>query len=113
MSVGFCHCGYWRPEKSDPLKSLQAVRWAEDVVDNELMNKRSSKRTPLLALTVLLRLQLQLRLGHSHLVLAECCIFHKQRQFGDWDDTSDDEPCFNPEDRGQFPNTDPTGQCPQ
>jgi Protein phosphatase inhibitor len=29
--------------------SLQAVRWAEDVVDNELMEKKKSKSAPLFA----------------------------------------------------------------
>ncbi|KAL3130757.1 hypothetical protein ABBQ38_000102 [Trebouxia sp. C0009 RCD-2024] len=48
-----------------PRRKAKAVRWSEDVVDNELMNKKKSKK---------------------------CCIFHKQKSFGDWsDDDSDDE----------------------
>eukprot|EP00968_Pinguiococcus_pyrenoidosus_P001955 scaffold98_cov244-Pinguiococcus_pyrenoidosus.AAC.9 len=39
------------------------VRWAHDVVDNEHMNKKSSKR---------------------------CCIFHKARQFGESDSDESD-----------------------
>lgn len=45
---------------------LQGVRWAEDVVDNEFMNKKSSKK---------------------------CCIFHKQRPFGEWSDDDSDTEC--------------------
>eukprot|EP00884_Botryococcus_braunii_P017131 jgi/Botrbrau1/4100/Bobra.152_3s0048.1 len=41
----------------------KAVRWAEDVVDNELLGKKKSKK---------------------------CCIFHKQRAFGDWSDSEDE-----------------------
>ncbi len=41
------------------------VRWSQDVVDNEHMNKKKSKK---------------------------CCIYHKPRVFGEWSDTdSDDE----------------------
>lgn len=48
-----------------PRRKAKAVRWSEDVVDNEFMNKKKSKK---------------------------CCIFHKQKSFGDWsDDDSDDE----------------------
>eukprot|EP01023_Acetabularia_acetabulum_P050637 TRINITY_DN5497_c0_g1_i10.p1 TRINITY_DN5497_c0_g1~~TRINITY_DN5497_c0_g1_i10.p1 ORF type:complete len:376 (-),score=67.64 TRINITY_DN5497_c0_g1_i10:495-1505(-) len=52
-------------------KKKKAVKWAENVVDNELMNKKKSKK---------------------------CCIFHKRRQFGDWSDDEDsdcDEDCCN------------------
>lgn len=48
-------------------KKKKAVQWAEDVVDNEHMGKKSSKK---------------------------CCIFHKRRKFGDWSDSdTDDEGC--------------------
>lgn len=48
-----------------PRRKAKAVRWSEEVVDNEFMNKKKSKK---------------------------CCIFHKQKSFGDWsDDDSDDE----------------------
>jgi len=49
-------------------KKKKAVQWAEEVVDNENMGKKSSKK---------------------------CCIFHKQRKFGDWDtdEDSDAEDC--------------------
>ncbi|KAK9807372.1 hypothetical protein WJX73_008334 [Symbiochloris irregularis] len=45
-------------------KKKKAVRWSEDVVDNEHMNKKSSK---------------------------QCCIFHKQRAFGDFSDSDDED----------------------
>eukprot|EP00887_Chlorella_sp_A99_P007687 scaffold20.g7687.t1 len=44
----------------------KGVKWAEGVVDNEHMNKRKSKK---------------------------CCIFHKQRTFGDWSDDDSDVEC--------------------
>ncbi|KAK9837945.1 hypothetical protein WJX74_008227 [Apatococcus lobatus] len=49
-------------------RSRKAVKWAEDVVDNEEMNKKKSKK---------------------------CCIFHAQQKFGQWNDDldSDDETC--------------------
>ncbi|KAK9836349.1 hypothetical protein WJX81_007690 [Elliptochloris bilobata] len=51
-----------------PRRKKKAVRWANDVVDNEEMNKKKSKK---------------------------CCIFHKQRPFGDWgeDDDASDGDC--------------------
>uniref|UniRef100_A0A7S1UFI5 Protein phosphatase inhibitor n=1 Tax=Phaeomonas parva TaxID=124430 RepID=A0A7S1UFI5_9STRA len=45
------------------LKPKPHVQWAKDVVDNEHMNKKSSKR---------------------------CCIFHKQRRFGESDSDESD-----------------------
>ncbi|KAK2077674.1 hypothetical protein QBZ16_004520 [Prototheca wickerhamii] len=47
-------------------KSSKGVKWAEDVVDNELLGKRKSKK---------------------------CCQFHKQRQFGDWSDSDSECDC--------------------
>lgn len=44
----------------------QGVQWAENVVDNELLGKKKSKK---------------------------CCIFHKQRMFGDWSDSDSDIEC--------------------
>merc|ERR1712130_119603 len=45
-------------------KKKKAVQWAEEVVDNENMGKKSSKK---------------------------CCIFHKQRKFGEWDNDEDSD----------------------
>lgn len=45
-------------------KAKKGVRWAENVVDNEGLNRKSSKK---------------------------CCIFHKQRNFGEWSDGEDSE----------------------
>ncbi|KAL4437506.1 hypothetical protein ABPG77_003487 [Micractinium sp. CCAP 211/92] len=63
----------------------KAVRWAEDVVDNEFMNKKKSKK---------------------------CCIFHRQRQFGEWSDEEDSDAeceCGEPGSSGG----DPGGEPPQ
>ncbi|KAL3138780.1 hypothetical protein ABBQ32_005623 [Trebouxia sp. C0010 RCD-2024] len=49
-----------------PRRKAKAVRWSEDVVDNEFMNKKKSKK---------------------------CCIFHKQKSFGDWSDDDSDGEC--------------------
>lgn len=49
-----------------PKRRKKAVKWSEDVVDNEFMNKKSSKK---------------------------CCIFHKQRPFGEWSDDDSDTEC--------------------
>mmetsp|Transcript_27619 Transcript_27619/g.61681 ORF Transcript_27619/g.61681 Transcript_27619/m.61681 type:complete len:100 (+) Transcript_27619:368-667(+) len=46
----------------------QGVTWDEGVVDNEFMNKKSSK---------------------------QCCIFHKPRQFGESDSDESDRYFFN------------------
>jgi hypothetical protein len=40
-----------------------SVRWSDDVVDNEHMGKRKSKK---------------------------CCIYHKPRKFGEWSDSDSD-----------------------
>lgn len=65
---------------------MQAVRWSEEVVDNEFMNKKKS---------VSLSFCKSWSATASRLTVicsAECCIFHKQKSFGDWsDDDSDDE----------------------
>lgn len=42
------------------------MQWAEGVVDNEFLGKKKSKK---------------------------CCIFHKQRAFGDWSDSDSDDEC--------------------
>lgn len=47
-----------------PRRKKKAVRWSNDVVDNEHMNKKSSKK---------------------------CCVFHRQRAFGNFSDSDDDE----------------------
>ncbi|CAL5224449.1 g7138 [Coccomyxa viridis] len=49
-----------------PRRKKKAVKWAGDVVDNEHLNKRSSKK---------------------------CCIFHKQQPFGEWSDDESEMPC--------------------
>ncbi|KAK9868554.1 hypothetical protein WJX84_006503 [Apatococcus fuscideae] len=50
-------------------RNRKAVKWADDVVDNEEMNKKKSKR---------------------------CCIFHARPKPGQWDDDldSDDDTCM-------------------
>lgn len=45
-------------------RKKKGVQWAEDVVDNEGLGKKSSKK---------------------------CCIFHKQRAFGEWSDGEDSD----------------------
>lgn len=45
-------------------KKNKGVQWAEDVVDNEFLGRKSSKK---------------------------CCIFHKRREFGDWSDSDTDD----------------------
>ncbi|CAL8463730.1 g3264 [Coccomyxa elongata] len=49
-----------------PRRKKKAVKWSEDVVDNEFLNKKSSKK---------------------------CCIFHKERPFGEWSDDEDEAQC--------------------
>lgn len=55
------------PARSPAADSAQppptTVRWSQDVVDNEHMNKKKSKK---------------------------CCIYHKPRVFGEWSDTDSD-----------------------
>ncbi|EFN55081.1 hypothetical protein CHLNCDRAFT_134971 [Chlorella variabilis] len=59
-------------------KKGKGVQWAEDVVDNEFMNKKKSKK---------------------------CCIFHPQRQFGEWSDNEDsDAECDCPDGACQPPD---------
>ena len=73
----------------------QAVKWAGDVVDNEFMNKKSSKS----ALAVLCLLQhclahyFSAHMDTTCVLLAECCIFHKQQEFGEWSDDDAEGPC--------------------
>ncbi|KAL6780445.1 FAP255 [Auxenochlorella protothecoides x Auxenochlorella symbiontica] len=50
-------------------KPKKGVQWAEDVVDNETLNRRKSKK---------------------------CCIFHKQKQFGEWSDSDSECDCPEP-----------------
>eukprot|EP00803_Ostreobium_quekettii_P010296 evm.model.scf_32EXC.2 EVM.evm.TU.scf_32EXC.2 scf_32EXC:66327-69386(-) len=45
-------------------KKKKVVQWAADVVDNEFLGRKSSKK---------------------------CCIFHKRREFGDWSDSDTDD----------------------
>mmetsp|Transcript_35461 Transcript_35461/g.78679 ORF Transcript_35461/g.78679 Transcript_35461/m.78679 type:complete len:118 (+) Transcript_35461:134-487(+) len=50
-----------------PRRKKKSVKWSEEVVDNEFLGKKSSKK---------------------------CCIFHKRRQFGEWSDDEDsDQDC--------------------
>lgn len=49
-------------------KKTKVVQWAEDVVDNEFLGRKSSKK---------------------------CCIFHKRREFGDWSDSDTDDELEN------------------
>lgn len=49
------------------------VRWGEDVVDNEHMNKKKSKSRQSLK---------------DLLIRVECCIFHKKRRFDESDSES-------------------------
>eukprot|EP00210_Caulerpa_lentillifera_P009131 g8705.t1 len=48
----------------DKRKKKKVVRWAADVIDNEFMNKKSSKA---------------------------CCIYHKPQKFGEWSDSDTDD----------------------
>lgn len=89
---------------------LQGVRWAEDVVDNEHMNKKKSKsehgsrvaaagnhgggaaRSTLAPLLPSALLHGQSADASCPAPLcAECCIFHRQRQFGEWSDDEDSD----------------------
>lgn len=45
-------------------QSRDSVRWSDDVVDNENMGKKKSKK---------------------------CCIYHKPRTFGEWSDSEDSD----------------------
>eukprot|EP01025_Chloroclados_australasicus_P047999 TRINITY_DN5426_c1_g1_i1.p1 TRINITY_DN5426_c1_g1~~TRINITY_DN5426_c1_g1_i1.p1 ORF type:complete len:123 (+),score=13.09 TRINITY_DN5426_c1_g1_i1:355-723(+) len=49
-----------------PRRKKKSLKWSEDTVDNEHMNKKKSKK---------------------------CCIFHARRQFGDWSDDDSDCEC--------------------
>jgi xanthosine utilization system XapX-like protein len=86
---------------------LQGVRWAEDVVDNELMNKKKSKSECLPVVSGSYGAAHALSanqhlLCHHFLPCAECCIFHKQRQFGEWSDDEDsDTECSCDNESGQ------------
>lgn len=51
-----------------PKRQKKSVKWTEDTVDNEFAGKKSSKK---------------------------CCIFHKQRAFGEWSDEEDSDPECN------------------
>ena len=86
---------------------LQGVRWAEDVVDNEFMNKKSSKSECRLVgggAQGVTRGRAGEReskgaalpspcplLTHDAGPPAECCIFHRQRSFGEWSDEEDSD----------------------
>ncbi|GAX83928.1 hypothetical protein CEUSTIGMA_g11352.t1 [Chlamydomonas eustigma] len=53
-----------------PRRKKKGVKWSQEVVDNEFLGKKSSKK---------------------------CCIFHKQRVFGEWSDGEDsDQECCKP-----------------
>ena len=88
---------------------VQAVRWAEDVVEvDEFMDKKKSKSElvsnflhhiscaamhPRLAPCLWRCLIAPLpppRSPFSH-GGAECCVFHRQKQFGDWSDGEDSD----------------------
>jgi len=48
----------------EPTQDRGGVTWSEDVVDNEHMGKKKSKK---------------------------CCIYHKPRTFGEWSDSEDSD----------------------
>jgi hypothetical protein len=77
---------------------VQSVQWGDDVVDNEFMNKKKSKSENILSvplpgpLTCFAALSLRSETLPSFPPFsAECCIFHKQRAFGEWSDDSDSD----------------------
>jgi hypothetical protein len=79
---------------------LQGVQWAEDVVDNEALNKKKSKSKLSVEFAVrfhmaMLVAQALRRSNPLHVVIfVECCIFHKQKAFGEWSDEEDsDDEC--------------------
>jgi len=77
-----------------PPASADRVRWSEDVVDNEHLNKKKSKRTQF-------RCRLKVLLGQCAKVAqwrcpawalwrpAGCCIYHRPRPFGESDSEQD------------------------
>ena len=80
-------------------RKKKGVQWAEDVVDNEGLGKKSSKSEPPRA-----GLRYAQRVGERSMRAvrlerhierpvprAECCIFHKQRAFGEWSDGEDSD----------------------
>lgn len=90
--VGCYRMCFWGGMKADrkPSHWLQGVQWAENVVDNEFMGKKKSKSERLSCLFIIH--------SHDHFLhdevvpsCAECCIFHKQRNFGEWSDSEDSE----------------------
>lgn len=48
----------------EPIQDRGGVTWSDDVVDNENMGKKKSKK---------------------------CCIYHKPRTFGEWSDSEDSD----------------------
>lgn len=73
---------------------MQAVRWSEEVVDNEFMNKKKSKSESAGVAFPQPVLLLVARYAHSSpRLIAECCIFHRQKSFGDWSDNDSDDEC--------------------
>lgn len=68
----------WEPE---PVRQSQ-VTWSEDTIDNEHMDKRSSKSVYFLASNYTCPID-ECLLFTLALVSAECCIFHKKREFGE------------------------------
>ncbi len=61
------------------------VKWSQDTIDNENMGKKSSKRQ----YTYNLRLRIICMLTNIFFV-AGCCIFHKQKAFGESDSDETD-----------------------
>lgn len=80
---------------------MQSVKWAEGVVDNENMGKKSSKSEAFFLalihpLTHCSSLPCLLRFVTSDRFAAECCVFHRQKLPGEWDsdsEASDGEGC--------------------
>ena len=65
------------------------MRWSEDVVDNEFMNKKKSKSELPSCCFSLAWTTYQPNFDPR----VECCIFHKQKSFGDWSDDDSDDKC--------------------
>ena len=74
------------------IPNVQAVRWSEEVVDNEFMNKKKSKSEFFLVCFTLACLWHMVS-DSQPCSCAECCIFHKQKSFGDWSDNDSDDEC--------------------
>lgn len=78
-----------------PKRKKKSIKWSQDTVDNENMGKKKSKSAHISLI------DFRLWCGHvpsyskfpfvKVAYFAECCIFHAERQFGDWSDGNDSD----------------------